>query len=46
MGTDVDFEIPADLAAYLAEPDEFIELQIRPLEQRHFDRTPRDRPPP
>jgi alkylation response protein AidB-like acyl-CoA dehydrogenase len=32
----VDFEIPADLAAYLAELDEFIELQIRPLE-RHGD---------
>jgi hypothetical protein len=32
----VDFEIPADLAAYLAELDEFIEHQIRPLE-RHGD---------
>ena len=32
----MDFEIPADLAAYLAELDEFIELQIRPLE-RHGD---------
>jgi acyl-CoA dehydrogenase len=34
MRADVDFEIPADLAAYLAELDEFIELQIRPLEQQ------------
>src|SRR5215472_6210293 len=34
LGADVDFEIPADLAAYLAELDEFIELQIRPLEQQ------------
>ena len=33
-GADVDFEIPAELAAYLAELDEFIELQIRPLEQQ------------
>ena len=30
----MDFEIPADLAAYLAELDEFIERQIRPLERR------------
>ena len=30
----VDFEIPADLAAYLAELDEFIEREIRPLEQQ------------
>ena len=29
----MDFDIPAGLAAYLAELDEFIELQIRPLEQ-------------
>ena len=27
----MDFEIPADLAAYLAELDEFIDTQIRPL---------------
>jgi acyl-CoA dehydrogenase len=32
----VDFEIPAGLAAYLAELDEFIEREIRPLE-RHGD---------
>jgi acyl-CoA dehydrogenase len=43
----VDFEIPADLAAYLAELDEFIELQIRPLEQqgdnvRFFDHRRED----
>ena len=30
----MDFEIPADLAAYLTELDDFIELQIRPLERR------------
>jgi acyl-CoA dehydrogenase len=30
----MDFDIPADLAAYLGELDEFIERQIRPLEQR------------
>jgi hypothetical protein len=47
MGADVDFEIPADLAAYLAELDEFIELQIRPLEQqdgnaRFFDHRRED----
>jgi alkylation response protein AidB-like acyl-CoA dehydrogenase len=30
----VDFETPADLAGYLGELDEFIELQIRPLEQQ------------
>jgi acyl-CoA dehydrogenase len=38
----VDFEIPAGLASYLAELDEFIEREIRPLEQlddniRFFD---------
>jgi acyl-CoA dehydrogenase len=38
----MDFEIPADLAAYLTELDEFIEAEIRPLEQhddnaRFFD---------
>ena len=43
----MDFEIPADLAAYLAELDEFIELQIRPLEQqgdnsRFFDHRRED----
>src|SRR5271169_3839594 len=30
LRADVDFDIPAGLAAYLAELDEFIELQIRP----------------
>jgi hypothetical protein len=30
----VDFEIPADLAAYLGELDEFIEREIRPVEQQ------------
>jgi acyl-CoA dehydrogenase len=30
----VDFEIPADLAGYLGELDEFIQREIRPLEQR------------
>ena len=43
----MDFEIPAELAAYLAELDEFIELQIRPLEQqgdnvRFFDHRRED----
>jgi acyl-CoA dehydrogenase len=38
----MDFEIPAELAAYLTELDEFIEAEIRPLEQhddnaRFFD---------
>ena len=32
----MDFDIPADLAAYLDELDEFIEREIRPLE-RHDD---------
>jgi alkylation response protein AidB-like acyl-CoA dehydrogenase len=31
----VDFDIPAGLAAYLAELDEFIEREIRPLEREH-----------
>ncbi|HUD39544.1 MAG TPA: acyl-CoA dehydrogenase family protein [Streptosporangiaceae bacterium] len=30
----VDFEIPAELASYLTELDEFIEREIRPLERR------------
>ena len=30
----MDFEHPADLAGYLGELDEFIEREIRPLEQR------------
>jgi alkylation response protein AidB-like acyl-CoA dehydrogenase len=30
----MDFDIPADLAAYLAELDQFIEAEIRPLEQQ------------
>jgi acyl-CoA dehydrogenase len=34
----VNFDIPADLAAYLVELDEFIETEIRPLE-RHGDNT-------
>ena len=43
----MDFEIPADLAAYLAELDEFIEVQIRPLERqddniRFFDHRRED----
>jgi len=43
----VDFDIPADLAAYLAELDEFIEREIRPLEQqgdnvRFFDHRRED----
>src|SRR4029077_18350102 len=44
---DVDFEIPADLRDYLAELDEFIEREIRPLEQqddntRFFDHRRED----
>jgi acyl-CoA dehydrogenase len=43
----VDFELPADLAAYLAELDEFIEREIRPLERqddniRFFDHRRED----
>jgi len=43
----VDFDIPAGLAGYLTELDEFIELQIRPLEQendnvRFFDHRRED----
>jgi len=43
----VDFEIPVDLAAYLTELDEFIEREIRPLEQqgdnvRFFDHRRED----
>jgi acyl-CoA dehydrogenase len=30
----VDFELPTDLAAYLTELDEFIEQEIRPLEEK------------
>jgi len=30
----VDFDIPADLASYLGELDDFIEREIKPLEQR------------
>ena len=29
----MDFEIPKDLAEYLVELDEFIEREIKPLEQ-------------
>jgi alkylation response protein AidB-like acyl-CoA dehydrogenase len=44
---DVDFEIPAELADYLAELDEFIKQEIRPLEQqddnvRFFDHRRED----
>jgi len=43
----VDFDIPADLAAYLAELDAFIEAEIRPLERqddniRFFDHRRED----
>ena len=43
----MDFDIPADLAAYLAELDEFIEREIRPLERqddniRFFDHRRED----
>jgi acyl-CoA dehydrogenase len=43
----MDFDIPADLAAYLTELDEFIEAQIRPLERqddniRFFDHRRED----
>jgi acyl-CoA dehydrogenase len=43
----VDFELPPDLVAYLAELDEFIEREIRPLEQqddniRFFDHRRED----
>src|SRR5215467_2799009 len=46
-GAAVDFEIPADLAAYLGELDAFIEREIRPLEQaddniRFFDHRRED----
>src|SRR5678815_5570483 len=33
-GTAVDFDIPKDLADYLVELDEFIEREIKPLEQK------------
>jgi acyl-CoA dehydrogenase len=32
----MDFDIPADLTAYLAVLDEFIEAEIKPLEQEHI----------
>jgi acyl-CoA dehydrogenase len=43
----MDFDIPADLASYLTELDEFIEREIRPLEQqddniRFFDHRRED----
>jgi acyl-CoA dehydrogenase len=43
----MDFDIPADLAAYLVELDEFIEREIKPLEQendniRFFDHRRED----
>jgi len=43
----MDFDIPADLAAYLAELDEFIDTEIRPLERqgdnaRFFDHRRED----
>ena len=42
-----DFELPKDLVAYLAELDEFIEREIRPLEEaddniRFFDHRRED----
>ena len=46
-GTDMDFDLPAELTAYLAELDDFIEREIRPLEQqddniRFFDHRRED----
>ncbi len=46
-GAAVDFDIPADLVAYLDELDEFIEREIRPLEEaddnvRFFDHRRED----
>ena len=43
----MDFDIPADLQAYLAELDDFIEAEIEPLEQqddniRFFDHRRED----
>ena len=43
----MDFDIPADLAEYLVELDEFIEREIKPLEQendniRFFDHRRED----
>src|ERR1700745_2401414 len=43
----MDFDIPADLVAYLAELDDFIEAEIRPLEReaahaRFFDHRRED----
>ena len=43
----MDFDIPADLAAYLVELDDFIEREIKPLEQendniRFFDHRRED----
>jgi hypothetical protein len=43
----MDFDIPADLAAYVAELDAFIDAEIRPLEQqddnvRFFDHRRED----
>ena len=32
----MDFTIPAEIAAYLVELDEFIEREIRPLERQAF----------
>ncbi len=45
--TAVDFELPADLVAYLAELDDFIEREIKPLEEqddnnRFFDHRRED----
>ena len=45
----MDLELPADLVAYLAELDEFIEREIRPLQEaddnvRFFDHRREDAP--
>ena len=42
---DVDFNLPEDLNEYLAELDDFIEAEIKPLEQRRRQH-PLLRPPP
>src|SRR6266481_9829458 len=34
-GADMDFDIPADIAAYIAELDQFIDREIRPLEREN-----------
>jgi hypothetical protein len=46
----MDFDIPADLAEYLVELDEFIEREIKPLEQENdnirFSARPAGAPTP